>query len=80
MTMGSRILNQDRATAMINKWKETWQPITFTVSEIYLIGREKGKRFEIKHVIPLGNRSNMSLDGTSVTRVPGDCQEGRQSG
>jgi len=64
MTMGNRILTQERASALISQWKKTWKPITFTVSELYLIAREKGKRFEISHAIPLGKGANMSLEGT----------------
>jgi hypothetical protein len=53
--------------ALIKQWKENWKPITFTVGEIYLIAREKGKPFQVRHVLPLGKKSHMTLDGVLST-------------
>jgi len=62
-------LSQDATTKAIKNISNTWNPITITVSEIYLISRSAVSPFEIKFTIPLGSITQTSATDWSAPQT-----------
>eukprot|EP01124_Arcella_intermedia_P016084 TRINITY_DN2261_c0_g1_i1.p1 TRINITY_DN2261_c0_g1~~TRINITY_DN2261_c0_g1_i1.p1 ORF type:complete len:886 (-),score=277.32 TRINITY_DN2261_c0_g1_i1:3-2660(-) len=59
--------------------ERSWQPVMFTVKELYLLSRVEGDPFEVKYVIPLGNDTTSPYfgPGSPESNMSDESQLGR---